>query len=94
MTRNPRLVLFAWLACSIAVAFGSPVAADGPARRPNVLILLADDQRADTIARPGQSAGIRTPNLDRLAPRGHGVPTPTAWARSRGRSASRRGPCS
>ena len=65
-----------------------------PTSRPNVLILLADDQRADTIAALGNSQ-IRTPNLDRLAEPGDGVHAqPTAWARCRGRSASPRGPCS
>jgi arylsulfatase A-like enzyme len=34
--------------------------------RPNVLVLFADDQRADTIAALGNPI-IRTPNLDRLA---------------------------
>jgi arylsulfatase A-like enzyme len=42
--------------------------ADEP-RRPNVLILFADDQRADTIAALGNPV-IKTPNLDRLAKRG------------------------
>jgi arylsulfatase A-like enzyme len=65
MTRNPRLALFSWIACSIATALGSPVAADGPARKPNVLILLADDQRADTVAVLG-GHNLRTPNLARL----------------------------
>ena len=37
-----------------------------PARRPNVLFLLTDDQRADTIAALGNPV-IKTPNLDRLA---------------------------
>ena len=42
----------------------------GAARaRPNVLILFADDQRADTIAALGNPL-IRTPNLDRLVRRG------------------------
>ena len=41
----------------------------GRAGRPNVLILFADDQRADTIAALG-NATIRTPNLDRLASQG------------------------
>jgi arylsulfatase A-like enzyme len=40
--------------------------ASEPARRPNVLILLTDDQRADTIAALGNPV-IKTPNLDRLA---------------------------
>lgn len=39
-------------------------AADSP-NPPNVLLLVADDQRPDTIAALGQSA-IRTPHLDRL----------------------------
>ena len=37
--------------------------------KPNVLILFADDQRADTIAALGNSQ-IRTPNLDGLASQG------------------------
>ncbi len=37
--------------------------------RPNILLLLADDQRADTIGAWGNPY-IRTPNLDRLAERG------------------------
>lgn len=53
------LVLFAF--CSlVALANASP---------PNVLLLLADDQRADTIGALGNEA-INTPHLDRLAERG------------------------
>jgi arylsulfatase A-like enzyme len=37
--------------------------------RPNILFMLADDQRADTIAALGNPA-IRTPNLDTLVRRG------------------------
>jgi arylsulfatase A-like enzyme len=37
--------------------------------RPNVVLIFADDQRADTIAAWG-NAHIRTPNLDRLVRRG------------------------
>lgn len=44
------------------------VAADPPPR-PNILLLFADDQRADTIAAWG-NPHIRTPHLDRLAARG------------------------
>src|SRR2546423_10732227 len=39
---------------------------DLPSRRPNVLFLFTDDQRADTIHALGNAA-IRTPNLDGLA---------------------------
>ena len=38
-------------------------------RRPNILLIVSDDQRADTIAAMGNEA-IRTPNLDALAVRG------------------------
>ncbi len=41
----------------------------GRAGRPNILILLADDQRADTIAALGNTR-IRTSNLNRLASQG------------------------
>jgi arylsulfatase A-like enzyme len=56
-----RALLVAALLASTAVA--------DPPKRPNVLILFADDQRADTIAAWGNTH-IRTPNLDRLAARG------------------------
>lgn len=38
-------------------------------RKPNILFLFADDQRADTISAYGNSR-IRTPNIDRLATSG------------------------
>jgi hypothetical protein len=44
-------------------------AAVAAAPRPNFVVLLADDQRWDTIAALGNKR-IRTPNLDRLASRG------------------------
>ena len=43
--------------------------ADSPDKRPNILFIFADDQRADTIAALGNPI-IKTPNLDRLAHRG------------------------
>jgi arylsulfatase A len=47
-----------------------PVAADpAPPRRPSVLVILTDDQRADTIQALG-NARIRTPVLDGLVARG------------------------
>jgi arylsulfatase A-like enzyme len=50
---------------------GDRVEAQGPSRpkRPNVLFLLSDDQRFDTIHALGNDL-IQTPNLDRLAQRG------------------------
>ena len=55
----------------VALATAGPLlAADPPpTARPNVLILFADDQRADTIAALGHPV-IKTPNLDRLVRRG------------------------
>src|SRR5687767_12431362 len=43
--------------------------ASPPQKRPNVLFLFSDDQRADTIAALG-NPHIQTPNLDRLVKRG------------------------
>lgn len=60
---RPLAILPALLALWCAV-----VAAESGVR-PNVLVLLSDDQRADTIAAWG-NPHIRTPNLDRLAARG------------------------
>ncbi len=54
----------------LLVAFGLiGAAAEGAARRPNILFLFADDMRADTIAAHG-NPHIRTPNVDRLAAAG------------------------
>lgn len=49
------------LGCALSAMAGAANAAP----RPNVLLLLSDDQRADTIAALGNPI-IRTPNLDRL----------------------------
>lgn len=42
----------------------------GATRRPNVIFILSDDQRPDTIHALGNER-IRTPHLDRLVERGH-----------------------
>lgn len=52
-----------------ATVFSLAAPAADPPKRPNILILFADDQRADTIAAWG-NAHIRTPNLDKLVARG------------------------
>ncbi len=64
-------------ACWVAAlsAYGAPSTADAEASRPNVLFLVADDERPDTIVALGNSV-IRTPALDRLAREG------TAFARA------------
>jgi len=50
-----------WLACFLLFQASSHAAA-----RPNILLLLADDMRADTLGAHGNTR-IRTPNLDALA---------------------------
>src|SRR3954468_16609978 len=53
----------------LALAFVSTaLAADAP-KKPNVIFLFADDQRADTISALG-NPHIETPNLDELVHRG------------------------
>jgi arylsulfatase A-like enzyme len=71
--KNSVTVLFAgFLVGLVAVACSSPavVAAEtAAAKRPNVLFLFTDDQRADTVAALG-NPHILTPNLDRLVQSG------------------------
>ncbi|MCH5375196.1 MAG: sulfatase-like hydrolase/transferase, partial [Planctomycetes bacterium] len=52
-------ILF-WLAAGSVATAAAP-----PDRRPNVLVIVTDDQRPDTIAALGNPV-IRTPNLDEL----------------------------
>ena len=58
-TRLLAGLLTVW--CAVVLAESQP--------RPNVVVLLSDDQRADTIGAWG-NRHIQTPNLDRLAARG------------------------
>lgn len=66
MYRCPKMLA---LTAMIVLALPAVVRADGPQKRPNVLFLFSDDQRADTIAALGNKH-IQTPNLDRLVRRG------------------------
>src|SRR4051794_15358753 len=61
------LATFVLVAAGITLS-GLHAHGQGPSR-PNILLLFADDQRADTIGAWG-NPHIRTPNLDRLARRG------------------------
>lgn len=54
------------LASIILVLFQISLSAAVENKKPNILFLLSDDQRADTIAAYGNNY-IKTPNLDRLA---------------------------
>lgn len=64
MVRSTRFCA-RWALVSGLALMGTAGAAD----KPNILLLLADDQRADTIAAHGNRQ-IRTPNLDRLVREG------------------------
>src|SRR5918911_5734392 len=61
LVRWSLLVLGAWT--------GATALAGEPVQRPNVVFLLADDMRADTIAALGNPVA-RTPRLDALVGRG------------------------
>jgi arylsulfatase A-like enzyme len=61
MNQALHAILFVVLAASVAAA--------GTARKPNVLLIVTDDQRPDTIRALGNTY-IETPNLDRLVARG------------------------
>ena len=65
-SRTPERLLLLIFAGLIG---GDALAAAEQASRPNVLFLLSDDQRPDTIAALG-NPHIETPNLDKLARRG------------------------
>src|SRR5437667_121398 len=56
------------LACFLAVVL-APVASAEPEKRPNILLLLTDDQRADCLSCVGHPH-LKTPNIDRLAREG------------------------
>ena len=56
-----------WMTLLLMAAL--PVGADEAKSPPNILWIVSDDQRADTIAAQG-NATILTPSLDRLARQG------------------------
>ena len=64
-TRLRSLLALAASVALLAPAFLAHAGSDQEPSRPNVLLLLADDQRPDTIAAWGNEA-IDTPNLDAL----------------------------
>jgi arylsulfatase A-like enzyme len=72
-------VAAAGAAAAIVRGTGPAVAAESPgaagAKRPNILFLLSDDQRYDTIHALGNDL-IRTPNLDALAAAGTAFTNP------------------
>jgi arylsulfatase A-like enzyme len=67
LVQTMNRICFAFI--GLLSAFLAPFA-NAQEKRPNVLFLVTDDQRADTIAAIGNGV-IKTPNLDKLVQRGH-----------------------
>src|SRR6478672_10127713 len=57
------------IVCALLIACVANVGAAATPKRPNILFLFADDQRADTIGAWG-NPNIKTPNLDKLVHQG------------------------
>lgn len=64
-----RSVLLPWLAAALLLSLVAPSMNVRAEDRPNILLLLTDDQRADTIGAWGNTY-IETPGIDELAARG------------------------
>lgn len=68
----------AFVSAAVAAGGSSAVAAENtsgvtsasPSRRPNVLMICADEFRADFVGANRHNPSVKTPNLDRLAARG------------------------
>jgi arylsulfatase A-like enzyme len=57
-----------WIILGVVITAGLYAAAESP--RPNLIVLLSDDQRPDTLGCYDRNSPIQTPNLDRLADQG------------------------
>jgi arylsulfatase A-like enzyme len=66
MSAPARFGLAAFVVVASSLASSFALAASTPPRRPNLIVLLADDLRADALGAYG-GRGVSTPNLDRLA---------------------------
>src|SRR5688500_12451452 len=69
MLRHDHFCVLSGAIAFLAAVTQSAVAQDAPSKKPHVVFLFADDQRADTIAALG-NPHIKTPNLDQLATSG------------------------
>lgn len=78
LSRVRRLIVAGVVAGTSAFAIPTAAVAQAPAaKRPNILVILTDDQRWDAVGAVQQSLGtdalfpwLKTPNLDRLAAEG------------------------
>jgi arylsulfatase A len=67
MSKITTLILAALLQSQLAMLYA--VAADEPAKKPNVIVILADDQGSQDIGCQG-AVGIKTPRIDQMAKEG------------------------
>lgn len=67
IAHGPLALIF--LALLVTAPLSSPVTADEPADRPNILFIFSDDHARQAISAYGSKV-IKTPNLDRLATEG------------------------
>lgn len=65
--RARPLFLLSWLCCSLSLStFSADAAKESSARKPNIVVLLADQWRAQAFGFAGDP-NVRTPNFDQLA---------------------------
>jgi len=64
-----RGTCLAFLSCILAVGSSGAAEMDASQRRPNLILLMTDQHRADCVGADGNRV-IVTPNLDRLAREG------------------------
>ncbi|MEE9602053.1 MAG: sulfatase-like hydrolase/transferase, partial [Thermoguttaceae bacterium] len=67
MTRMQKLLLLGWAACCVLVV--TRAAAENTPQRPNVLLILTDQQHAGMMSCTG-NPNLKTPAMDALASRG------------------------
>ena len=74
----------------IGVSFLSVVSSLAADKKPNIILILADDMRASGMNFLGKEQ-VQTPNLDKLAVQSS--PTPTSWVVHPEPSVCQVGPC-
>jgi arylsulfatase A-like enzyme len=59
-----------WIALGVALFMASPAPGADPARPPNIVVMMTDDQRFDYLSCAGHPF-LKTPNMDRIAREGY-----------------------
>ena len=76
----------------IGVSFLSVVSSLAADKKPNIILILADDRRASGMNFLGKEQ-VQTPTLDKLAGEVQSSPTPTSWVVHPEPSVCQVGPC-